>query len=196
VHGSGSTLSFLAAGTNGTQSGPVTITYDDGSTSTSTITVADWYAQPGRPRMLPGGHVPVLEPARGSTYPHDHQVSLYAASVPLTATKQVAYLTLPNDRDLHIFADTAGLIRAVRRPRPGPSGPPGGNSNPPGRTTGRIDCAGWGGLASGAVRCGRLPVTPRTGPVPDGRRRRGPAMTSIARLVEVHRLAVAGEATP
>jgi beta-glucosidase len=108
LHGSGSALSFLAAGTYGTQSGPVTITYADGSTSTSTVTVADWYAN----QAVPGCSLVVTSPywnrPAGSSYPREQKVSLYAASIPLSAGKQVAYLTLPNNGSLHVFADTVG----------------------------------------------------------------------------------------
>ena len=104
--GSGTSLSLLATGTNGTQSGPLTVTYTDGSTSTSTVTMADWYSN----QAVPGCTLVVTSPywnrPVGSTFPRDHKVGLYAASVPLTAGKQVAYLTLPSNGRLHIFAGT------------------------------------------------------------------------------------------
>ncbi|HEX3791986.1 MAG TPA: glycoside hydrolase family 3 C-terminal domain-containing protein [Pseudonocardiaceae bacterium] len=106
LQGSGSALNLLAAGTNGTQSGPVTITYTDGSTSTSTVTVADWFSN----KAVPGCTLVVTAPTwnrpAGSTYPQDQPVSLYAAAVPLTAGKQPAYVTLPTIAGLHVFADT------------------------------------------------------------------------------------------
>ena len=40
----------------------------------------------------------------GSTLPPDHKVSLYATSVTLTPGRQIAYVTLPNNARLHIFA--------------------------------------------------------------------------------------------
>jgi len=104
--GSGASLSLLAVGTNGTQSGPLTVTYTDGSTSTSTLTVADWYSN----QTVPGCTLVVTAPywnrPAGSTLPANHKVSLYAASVPLNAGKQVAYVTLPSNGRLHIFAAT------------------------------------------------------------------------------------------
>jgi hypothetical protein len=42
----------------------------------------------------------------GSTYPQDQPVSIYAASIPLSAGKQVAYVAVPDNKQLHIFADT------------------------------------------------------------------------------------------
>jgi beta-glucosidase len=102
--GSGTALSLLTTGTNGTQSGPVTVTYTDGTTSTSTLTVADWYANQAVPGCVLVATTPYWNRPAGSTYPHDQKVSLYAASVPLTASKQVAYVTLPSNKQLHIFA--------------------------------------------------------------------------------------------
>jgi beta-glucosidase len=102
--GSGSALSFLAAGTNGTQSGPVTVTYTDGTTSTSTLTVADWYANQAVDGCVLVATTPYWNRPAGSTYPHDQKVSLYAASVPLTAGKPVAFVSLPVAKQLHVFA--------------------------------------------------------------------------------------------
>ncbi|WP_328540298.1 glycoside hydrolase family 3 C-terminal domain-containing protein [Streptomyces sp. NBC_00344] len=106
MKGSGSSLSFLGAGTNGTQSGPVVVTYTDGSSSTATLTFADWYSN----AAAPGGSLVATtdhwnRPA-GSTDPADHKVSLYSAAIPLTQGKQVAYVSLPDNAELHLFAGT------------------------------------------------------------------------------------------
>jgi beta-glucosidase len=106
VSGSGSALSFLGAGTNGTQSGPVTLTYTDGTTSTSTLTMADWFSNAAVPGCSLVVTVPGWNTPPNSTYPHTQKVSLYSASVPLTAGKTLAYVTLPNLGGLHVFADT------------------------------------------------------------------------------------------
>ena len=106
MNGSGTSLSLLGAGSNGTQSGPLTVTYTDGTTSKATVTFADWYAN----QAVDGCTLVVTTPhwnrPAGSTQPADHQVSLYAATVPLTTGKQIASLTLPNNDQLHIFATT------------------------------------------------------------------------------------------
>ena len=104
--GSGTSLSLLAAGTNGTQTGPLTVTYTDGSTSTSTVTVADWYSNVAVPGCTLVVTAPYWNRPADSTFPRGQKVSLYAASIPLTAGKQVAYVTLPNNGRLHIFAAT------------------------------------------------------------------------------------------
>ncbi|WP_250298566.1 glycoside hydrolase family 3 C-terminal domain-containing protein [Streptomyces sp. A 4/2] len=103
--GSGSQLSFLTVGTNGSQTGTVAVTYTDGSTSTSTLDVADWYsnaATDGCTLVATAAH---WNRPPGSTKPADHKVSLYAASVPLTGGKTVKYVTLPSNPQLHIFAE-------------------------------------------------------------------------------------------
>ncbi|HWG62714.1 MAG TPA: glycoside hydrolase family 3 C-terminal domain-containing protein [Streptosporangiaceae bacterium] len=105
---SGSQLAFLGAGTFGTQTGNVTVTYTDGSTSTGTITMPDWYsnaAAPGSALVATTSHWNI--PA-GSTLDPNHNVSLYESSVPLDAGKTVAYVTLPNDPNMHVFATASG----------------------------------------------------------------------------------------
>jgi beta-glucosidase len=104
LNGSGSTLSFLGTGTNGVQSGSVTVTYTDGTTSSGAITFADWYSN----AAVAGCTLVVTSPhwnrPAGSTLPADHQVSLYASAIPLTAGKQVASISLPGNARLHVFA--------------------------------------------------------------------------------------------
>lgn len=104
LSGSGTSLGILGTGTNGTQSGPVTVTYDDGTTSTATLTFADWYSNQAVGGCTLVVTAPYWNRPAGSTLPPDHHVSLYAAALPLTAGKQVAYITLPNNGRLHIFA--------------------------------------------------------------------------------------------
>jgi beta-glucosidase len=106
--GSGRTLSFLGAGTNGTQSGTVTVTYTDGTTSTGTITLADWYSDAAVPGCTLVVTAPYWNRPAGSTLPANHPVSLYATSVPLTAGKQVAAVSLPSNVRLHLFAASIG----------------------------------------------------------------------------------------
>ena len=108
LSGTGSSLSLLTVGTNGTQSGDVTVTYTDGTTSTSKVTVADWYSN----AAVDGCTLVVTSPhwnrPPGSTNPADHQVSLYAAAVPLTSGKQISSVTLPSNPQLHVFATSVG----------------------------------------------------------------------------------------
>ena len=107
MHGSGS-LAFLGAGNNGTQSGTVTVTYQDGTTSTATLTFADWYSNAAAPGTTLVVTAPHWNRPAGSTLDPNHPVSLYAASLQLTAGEQVAYVTLPSNARLHVFAAKAG----------------------------------------------------------------------------------------
>jgi beta-glucosidase len=102
--GSGSTLAFLAVGTNGTQTGTVSVTYTDGSTSSSTITAADWYNNAAVPGCTLVVTAPYWNRPAGSTLDPNHHVSLYATSVALNSGKQIAYVTLPDNGRLHVFA--------------------------------------------------------------------------------------------
>nr|WSX75145.1 glycoside hydrolase family 3 C-terminal domain-containing protein [Streptomyces sp. NBC_00899] len=101
LSGSGTRLDLLGAGAPGTQSGDVTLTYTDGSTSTSRVTLADWWANsPADTGTLVATAADWNQPPTGSG---PHKVSLYATSVPVTAGKTVAYLSLPSLPGMHLF---------------------------------------------------------------------------------------------
>ena len=106
LSGSGSSLGLLGAGTNGTQTGPITVTYTDGTTSAATVTLADWYSNAPVAGCTLVVTTPYWNRPAGSTFPADHKVSLYAAEIPLDQGKQVAYVTLPSNPRLHFFAAT------------------------------------------------------------------------------------------
>jgi beta-glucosidase len=108
VTGTGSQLAFLGAGGNGTQTGQVTVTYTDGSTSTGTLTLPDWYANAAMAGDSLVATAPYWNEPAGSTLPADHQVSLYLSSIPLTAGKTVASVTLPSNSNMHVFATAFG----------------------------------------------------------------------------------------
>ncbi|HEY4464733.1 MAG TPA: glycoside hydrolase family 3 C-terminal domain-containing protein [Streptosporangiaceae bacterium] len=108
VTGTGSQLAFLGAGAFGTQTGTVTVTYTDGSTSTGTLTMPDWYADAAVTGSQLVATAPHWNIPAGSTLPPDHPVSVYLTAVPLTAGKTVAYVTLPSNSGLHIFATAFG----------------------------------------------------------------------------------------
>ncbi|MCU1492727.1 MAG: bglK [Acidimicrobiaceae bacterium] len=107
VSGSGNTLGILGAGTNGTQTGNVVVTYTDGSTSTSTLRLADWYAN------APDPGTNLVATASNWNYPASstlgaHAVSLYEQDLPLTPGKTPATMTLPSNSLLHVFAAAIG----------------------------------------------------------------------------------------
>jgi beta-glucosidase len=105
LSGSGGALYFLGAGTFGRQSGQVTVTYTDGSTSTGTITFADWYSNAPTQGAQLVATAPYWNVPAGDTI-GPHAVSLYDTSVPLSQGKTISSITLPDAPQMHIFAVT------------------------------------------------------------------------------------------
>ena len=95
-----SEIGFLGAGTNGNQSGTVTVTYTDGSTATATLAQSDWGGAPGT------GNTQVAE----MTYRNQalgeqvHDFYVDEQSISVDSSKTVASITLPNNKNIHIFA--------------------------------------------------------------------------------------------
>jgi beta-glucosidase len=104
LNGSGATLSVLGAGNNGDASGTITVTYTDGSTSQAPLTFADWYSDAASAGTSIAVTAPYWNRPAGSTQPAIHAVSVYEANLPLSAGKQICYVTLPSNSRLHIFA--------------------------------------------------------------------------------------------
>lgn len=101
-------IGFLGTATDGATSGPVTITYTDGSTSTATLSFSDWAGTAAQ-----GENTPASIPYRNSDSGTSQSltISVYEMSLPLTAGKTVASVTLPYISDnisgnatMHIFA--------------------------------------------------------------------------------------------
>ncbi|GAA4443734.1 hypothetical protein ACFQV2_21800 [Actinokineospora soli] len=117
LSGSGTAVAFLGAAGYGTQSGTGTVTYTDGTTSTYTLSFTDWWAS----SPIAGNQVAATlayhnkapttynNPATGRD---EQDVRLFQTSVPITAGKAVASITLPNvggplaGAGLHVFAMT------------------------------------------------------------------------------------------
>jgi len=106
--GSGSQLAFLGAGAFGTQTGQVTVTYTDGSTSTGTITLPDWYANTATPGDALVATTPHWNVPAGSPLDPNHHVSIYLSAIALAPGKTVAWITLPNAPNMHIFSTAFG----------------------------------------------------------------------------------------
>lgn len=107
---SGSDLWFLGAANNGSGSGTGTIIYTDGSTTPFTLGLTNWTPS----TVLPADELLATAPRwnrpPNSGYPADIAVSVYAAKVPLYASRTVAYITLPTavtsdqaNTRLHVF---------------------------------------------------------------------------------------------
>ncbi|HWG24219.1 NEW3 domain-containing protein [Actinospica sp.] len=105
LSGSGADLGILDTATYGPAAGSGMITYTDGTTQTFTVNVPDWYG------TAPAGSNAVIVAAYrnrpGNTQDHT-AVNVFEQSVPLTAGKQVATVTLPDigsgSTGLHVFA--------------------------------------------------------------------------------------------
>jgi beta-glucosidase len=114
LSGSGTELGFLGAAGFGTASGTGTITYTDGSTQQFSLAMPDWFNN----AAVDGDQIADTTSSWNfsSTTQTQHQVSIYFASVPLTAGKTVASVTLPsvstsaadNVNAMHIFSMAIG----------------------------------------------------------------------------------------
>lgn len=108
VSGSGR-LAFLGAATNGNASGTVTITYQDGTTSTAEIGLSDWTLGANSAQPAFGNRAAITTPYRNSTSGEKQQIKTYVfATAPITLDpgKQVVSITLPttvDGGDLHVF---------------------------------------------------------------------------------------------
>jgi beta-glucosidase len=112
--GSGTDLGFLGAGAFGAASGTGTITYTDGTTQSFSLVMADWYNN----AAVAGDEVATTTSSWNfsSSTQTPHPVSVYFASVPLQAGKNVASVTLPTVSAgvgngitaMHIFAMAIG----------------------------------------------------------------------------------------
>ena len=68
----------------------------------------DWYADAATAGDEFVATTPHWNIPAGSTLDPNHQVSVYLSAMPLTAGKTVAWVTLPNDPDMHIFSAAFG----------------------------------------------------------------------------------------
>jgi predicted GH43/DUF377 family glycosyl hydrolase len=99
-HASADKIGFLGAATNGNKSGAVTINYSDGTSSTASLAQTDWGNPPG------AGNQAVAETAyrNQATGPNVHNFYVDEQSIAVDPDRTVASITLPNQRNLHIFA--------------------------------------------------------------------------------------------
>jgi hypothetical protein len=108
-----SKLGLLESSSNGSTSGPVTITYTDGTSTTETLSSSDWAGGPGTNEtavatmsyrnMVSGGSQAIT-------------MYVYATTVPVDSSKTVASVTFPDISNtigsstsaMHVFAVTTG----------------------------------------------------------------------------------------
>jgi predicted GH43/DUF377 family glycosyl hydrolase len=100
-HRAGATrIGFLGAATNGAHSGTVTIHYTDGSSGTATLAQSDWGNAPGAGNT----EVAAMTYRNQALGRQDHAFHVDEQTVAVDPDKVVASITLPSDKDLHIFA--------------------------------------------------------------------------------------------
>jgi alpha-mannosidase len=98
-------LKILAVGVEGSQETQTfTVTYADGTSSSFTRSLSDWYI----PRHFDGESVAVSMPYRlaGDGNNDDRPFNIYVYSFSLESGKQVRSISLPNNRNVLVFAMT------------------------------------------------------------------------------------------
>jgi predicted alpha-1,2-mannosidase len=108
-----SKLGLLESSSNGGTSGPITITYTDGTSTTAPLSSSDWAGGPG-----PGETAVATMSYRNMTSGGSQQITMYvyATTVPIDSSKTVASVTFPeissmvgsSTSAMHIFAVTTG----------------------------------------------------------------------------------------
>ncbi len=106
LSGQGAGIALLAAATYGVQGGTGTVRYTDGSTSTYTLSVDDWYSS--SPSTTSRAAV-VTTYHNTPTGQVNDPVTLWRTDIPISPAKQVAALQLPDSGApplgcLHVFA--------------------------------------------------------------------------------------------
>jgi predicted alpha-1,2-mannosidase len=108
-----SDLGLLESASNGPASGPITITYTDGTSTTVNISSGDWASGPGTDETAVA-----TMPYRNAGGSSTQQITMYVYSmaVPIDSSKTVASVTLPyigttitnSTPAMHVFALTTG----------------------------------------------------------------------------------------
>jgi hypothetical protein len=107
-----SKLGLLESSSNGATSGPITITYTDGTSTTQTVSSSDWAKGPGASETA----VATMSYRNRTTGgPQTITMYVYATTVPIDSSKTVASITFPyisnvvkSTSAMHVFAVTTG----------------------------------------------------------------------------------------
>ena len=121
ISGQGSVLGIVGASAYGSASGPFTVTYTDGTSTTAPVTLADWVDE------LPASGSDFLATTGGWDPGGSIPVSLSYAAIPIDPTKAVASVTLPavgssvvsGTNAMHIFDLAIGTPGAEAAGAPG-----------------------------------------------------------------------------
>ncbi|MFF6779715.1 GDSL-type esterase/lipase family protein [Streptomyces sp. NPDC012510] len=99
VSGRGDALAFLVAATGGTEAaGTGTVRYSGGARSTYRLAAPDWRTGPLATKAVALPHINTPDGQLAE------KARLYVVTVPLTPGREVSSVTLPRNRDLHVFA--------------------------------------------------------------------------------------------
>ncbi|MGW0709479.1 SGNH/GDSL hydrolase family protein [Streptomyces sp. NPDC002643] len=99
VQGRGDALAFLVAGTGGSDAaGTGTVQYAGGASSPYRLTAPDWRTGPLATKAVALPHI------NTPTGQLTQKARLYVVTVPIARGDAVTSVTLPRDRDLHVFA--------------------------------------------------------------------------------------------
>jgi hypothetical protein len=115
LSGSGSMLGFLAAANNSTLTGTGTVYYTDGTSSTFTLDVGNFYFAPGS-NGNPSNTAAIAEPTlHYPSGPQSHTSYVFEQSVSIDPSKAVEAVQLPSLGDvsgyspaLHVFGIAIG----------------------------------------------------------------------------------------
>jgi predicted alpha-1,2-mannosidase len=107
-----SNLGLLESSSEGSTSGPITITYTDGTSTTATLSSSDWAAGPGADETAAA----TMSYRNSSGGSQSITMYVYAATLPIDSSKTVASVTFPDIASsvssstsaMHIFAVTTG----------------------------------------------------------------------------------------
>jgi hypothetical protein len=115
VHGTGSSLGFLAAANNSPLSGTGTVYYTDGTTQTFSLNIGNFWYPSGSNGNPSNTTVASVNYANYPTGPSTHTIYVFEQSVPVDSSKTVEAIQLPSLGDvagynaaLHIFAVSIG----------------------------------------------------------------------------------------
>ncbi|WP_161632068.1 NPCBM/NEW2 domain-containing protein [Nakamurella lactea] len=120
VSGRGNALGILGSGSSTVASGPVTVTYTDGSTSTGTVGLTNWccVATAFGNTKVASSKGKYISGQAGVQYP-TVDYSVFSTTLRISPTKEVAAVTLPSNSAMHVFAVSVG---STALPPPPPAG--------------------------------------------------------------------------
>lgn len=105
-----STLQLLATGIEGNQTNqPITVTYTDGSIAKLALSFSDWYVPSINVNEGEAVAMPYRNTAAGT--PDNRQFNLYGYSLLLDSSKTVKSFTLPENRNVIVFAATLSNLQ-------------------------------------------------------------------------------------